>query len=132
MTVAPASTERPTGWLLIVTGNGEDGHYYIVAGHRRTEAGRLAGMAKLPAIVRAKDATARSEAHLIEIDLLRGGTRPPIALQVPEGIDYLAYVAQAIPTGWHHLLYPWKLREPFPCLPIPKAKAPFVTESLSM
>lgn len=57
--------------------------------------------------------------HWIEIDLLRGGARPPLAVQVPDGVDYLAYVAQAIPTGWHHLLYPWKLRDPFPRLPIP-------------
>lgn len=57
--------------------------------------------------------------HWIELDLLRGGVRPPLAVQVPDGVDYLAYVAQAIPTGWRHLLYPWKLREPFPRLPIP-------------
>ncbi len=57
--------------------------------------------------------------HWIEVDLLRGGERPPLPLSVPATADYLAYVAQATPTGWQHLLYAWGLREPFPPLPIP-------------
>src|SRR5262249_2382511 len=57
--------------------------------------------------------------HWIEIDLLRDGQRPPLAVQVPAGSDYLAYVAQAVPNGWQHLLYPWKLRDSLPILPIP-------------
>jgi hypothetical protein len=57
--------------------------------------------------------------HWVEIDLLRGGQRPPIPLQLPAEIDYLTYVAQATPTGWNHLAYTWRLREPFPLLPIP-------------
>ncbi len=57
--------------------------------------------------------------HWIEIDLLRGGQRPPIPVTLPKAFDYLAYVAQAIPTGWNHLVYGWMLREPLPRLPIP-------------
>jgi hypothetical protein len=57
--------------------------------------------------------------HWIEIDLLRGGVRPPIAAPVPEGADYLTYVAQATPTGWNHLVYSWTVRDPLPVLPIP-------------
>jgi Protein of unknown function (DUF4058) len=57
--------------------------------------------------------------HWVEIDLLRGGVRPPIPVPVPESADYLAYVAQATPTGWNHLLYAWALREPLRPLPIP-------------
>jgi Protein of unknown function (DUF4058) len=57
--------------------------------------------------------------HWIEIDLLRGGTRPPIPVKPPDPADYLAYVAQATPTGWNHLLYAWGLRDPLPRLPIP-------------
>jgi hypothetical protein len=57
--------------------------------------------------------------HWVEIDLLRGGTRPPIPVPVPAGTDYLSYVAQATPTGWNHLLYAWALRDPLPLLPIP-------------
>src|SRR5262245_52664249 len=57
--------------------------------------------------------------HWIEIDLLRDGERPPMAVQVPAGTDYLAFVAQAIETGWRQLLYPWQLPNPFPVLPIP-------------
>jgi hypothetical protein len=57
--------------------------------------------------------------HWVEIDLLRGGTRPPIPLPLPESADYLTYMAQATPTGWNHLLYAWALRDPLPVLPIP-------------
>ena len=57
--------------------------------------------------------------HWIEIDLLRGGQRPPFAVMLPQPADYLAYVAQATPTGWNHLVYAWGLRDPLPPLPIP-------------
>jgi Protein of unknown function (DUF4058) len=57
--------------------------------------------------------------HWVEIDLLRGGARPPIPVPGAESADYLTYVAQAAPTGWNHLLYAWALRESFPLLPIP-------------
>jgi hypothetical protein len=57
--------------------------------------------------------------HWVEIDLLRGGQRPPLAVTLPRPCDYLAYVAQATPTGWNHLAYCWGLRDPLPLLPIP-------------
>jgi hypothetical protein len=57
--------------------------------------------------------------HWVEIDLLRGGVRPPIAVPIPRSADYLTYVAQATATGWNHLLYAWALQEPLPVLPIP-------------
>jgi hypothetical protein len=57
--------------------------------------------------------------HWVEIDLLRGGARPPIPVPLPETADYLCYVAQATPTGWNHLVYAWTLQERLPVLPIP-------------
>jgi hypothetical protein len=57
--------------------------------------------------------------HWVEIDLLRGGVRPPIPVPLPEPAHYLSYVAQATPTGWNHLVYAWGLRDPLPLLPIP-------------
>ena len=57
--------------------------------------------------------------HWVEIDLLRGGQRPPLAVPLPAPTPYLAYVAQATPTGWNHLLYAWGLRDPLPRLSIP-------------
>jgi hypothetical protein len=57
--------------------------------------------------------------HWVEIDLLRGGVRPPIPVALPEAVDYLCYVAQANETGWNHLLYTWNLRDPLLVLPIP-------------
>ncbi len=57
--------------------------------------------------------------HWVEIDLLRGGERPPIPIPLPDEADYLCYVAQATLKGWNHLLYAWGLRESLPVLPIP-------------
>jgi hypothetical protein len=57
--------------------------------------------------------------HWVEIDLLRAGTRPPIPVPIPSSTDYLCYVAQAIQTGWNHLLYAWTMRESLPLLPVP-------------
>ncbi len=57
--------------------------------------------------------------HWLEIDLLRGGERPPMPVAVPASADYLSYVAQATPKGWNHLIYAWALQEPLPVLPIP-------------
>jgi hypothetical protein len=57
--------------------------------------------------------------HWVEIDLLRGGERPPVPVALPRAADYLAYVAQATPTGWQHLAYAWGLRDPLPRLPVP-------------
>jgi hypothetical protein len=57
--------------------------------------------------------------HWVEIDLLRGGVRPPIPVSLPEPATYLSYVAQATPTGWNHLVYARALRDPLPVLPIP-------------
>jgi hypothetical protein len=57
--------------------------------------------------------------HWVEIDLLRGGARPPIPVRIPESANYLSYVAQATATGWNHLVYAWALRDPLPVLPIP-------------
>jgi hypothetical protein len=56
--------------------------------------------------------------HWVEIDLLRGGARPPVPVQVSAS-DYLAYIARATPSGWHHQLHTWSMREPLPTLPIP-------------
>src|SRR5262249_18767734 len=49
--------------------------------------------------------------HWVEIDMLRGGQRPVLPVELPKNTDYLAYVAQATPTGWNHLAYAWNLRE---------------------
>jgi hypothetical protein len=57
--------------------------------------------------------------HWVEVDLLRGGARPPIPVAPPGSADYLSYVAQATEKGWNHLLYTWALRDPLPVLPIP-------------
>ncbi len=57
--------------------------------------------------------------HWVEIDLLRGGERPPIPPALPQAFDYLAYIAKATATGWNHQIYGWGLRDPLPRLAIP-------------
>jgi hypothetical protein len=57
--------------------------------------------------------------HWVEVDLLRGGERPPLEMALPEPADYLAYVAQATLEGWRYLAYGWALADPLPLLPIP-------------
>jgi hypothetical protein len=57
--------------------------------------------------------------HWVEIDLLRGGQRPPVLVSLPGPADYLAYVAQARSNGWNHHVYAWSLRDVLPSLPVP-------------
>jgi hypothetical protein len=57
--------------------------------------------------------------HWVEIDLLRAGERPSVPVSLANDFDYLAYIAQAIPSGWNHLAFTWGLREPIPALAIP-------------
>jgi hypothetical protein len=57
--------------------------------------------------------------HWVEIDLLRGGTRPEMPIDIPAQTDYLAYFVQTTDTGRRHCLYPWRLTDCFPMLPIP-------------
>ena len=58
-----------------------------------------------------------SRANLVEIDLLRGGERLPMAGALPQG-DYYVYVgrAQRKPRGQ---VIAWPLRRPIPAIPIP-------------
>jgi hypothetical protein len=54
---------------------------------------------------------------LVEIDLLRGGQRPPIHGEAPDS-DYRIVVVR----GWERpraLLYPFDLQDPIPAIPIP-------------
>lgn len=59
----------------------------------------------------------RSRSHLIELDLLRGGTRLPMASPLPPA-DYYAIVSR---SGRRHRaeIYPWTIRDPLPTIPIP-------------
>jgi len=58
-----------------------------------------------------------STASVIEIDLLRGGTRLPCREPLPEG-DYYCYVSRAGQRP-HVGVYPWKMEDRLPVIPIP-------------
>lgn len=58
-------------------------------------------------------------AHLIELDLLRGGERLPMDGPLPTG-DYYAFVSRGFrPTTAD--VYAWPLRNPLPTIPVPLA-----------
>ncbi|NLX99522.1 MAG: DUF4058 family protein [Rhodopirellula sp.] len=59
----------------------------------------------------------RSQTHLVEIDLLRGGERLPTRTPLPSA-DYYAIVSRRYrrPRGE---VYAWTLRDPLPTIPIP-------------
>src|SRR5712692_4592551 len=61
----------------------------------------------------------RSPAHLVELDMLRGGARLPMAQPLPPG-DYYAFVSRA-PHRPEVAVYAWLLSHPLPPIPIPLA-----------
>jgi Protein of unknown function (DUF4058) len=61
-----------------------------------------------------------SPAHLVELDLLRGGERLPTREPLPPG-DYYALVCRE-PNRPIAEVYAWTLRDPLPSLPIPLAE----------
>lgn len=61
-----------------------------------------------------------SATHLVEFDLLRGGTRLPMRSPLPPG-DFFAIVGDARRRPRSDV-YAWHLSERMPCVPIPLAK----------
>ena len=59
----------------------------------------------------------RSEAHLLEIDLLRGGTRPPLQTEVPAAPYYVTL--SRVERRPYVEVWPIQLEEKLPVLPVP-------------
>ena len=59
----------------------------------------------------------RTAAHLLEIDLLRGGRRPPLLDDLPEA-PYFIFLSRANNRGQLEI-WPLHLREPLPIVPVP-------------
>jgi hypothetical protein len=59
----------------------------------------------------------RSEAHLLEIDLLRGGCRPPLATPLPDA-PYFIFLSRSERRPYVEI-WPLTLREPIPTVPVP-------------
>ena len=59
----------------------------------------------------------RSSVHLVEIDLLRGGERPPLEKPVPPAPDYITLSR----ANRRPKVEVWaiQLKDPLPCLPVP-------------
>ncbi|MFN3421735.1 MAG: DUF4058 family protein, partial [Armatimonadota bacterium] len=64
-----------------------------------------------------RDAIFASDVHLVELDLLRGGTRMPMGDPLPEG-DYYAIISRSYRRPYCEV-YSWTLREKMPTIPIP-------------
>jgi hypothetical protein len=60
-----------------------------------------------------------SPAHLVELDLLRGGERLPALKPLPPG-DYYAFVSRQRDRPMA-AVYAWSLRSPLPAIPVPLA-----------
>lgn len=66
---------------------------------------------------RKRRALLRSEVHLIEIDLLRGGTRPPLEEPVPAA-PYYVVLSRVERRPWVDV-WPIPLQEALPAIPVP-------------
>jgi uncharacterized protein DUF4058 len=66
-----------------------------------------------------RTAVLRSAAHLVELDLLRGGQRLPTIEPLPVA-DYYAVVSREQRRPWARI-YPWTVRDRLPEIPIPLA-----------
>lgn len=62
-------------------------------------------------------ATIRQKVHFVEIDLLLGGQRLPMANPLPPG-DYYAVVSRSEERPRSNV-YAWTIRDPLPSIPIP-------------
>jgi len=66
-----------------------------------------------------REAVLKSAVHLIEIDLLRGGARVPMAAPLPSA-DYYVVISRA-PRRPLAEVWPVPLRQPLPAVPVPLA-----------
>lgn len=66
-----------------------------------------------------RETVLQSNAHLVELDLLRGGLRLPTVDPLPKG-DYFGFVCRR-QQRWQAEVYAWTLRDPIPPIPIPLA-----------
>ncbi|HEX5104883.1 MAG TPA: DUF4058 family protein [Pirellulaceae bacterium] len=64
----------------------------------------------------------QSSIHLVEIDLLRGGTRLPTIDPLQETTDYCVFINRA-PKRHHAEVVEWPLRHPLPAFPLPLGAA---------
>jgi hypothetical protein len=67
-----------------------------------------------------RNALLRSQTHLVELDMLRGGERLPTVESLPAG-DYFAFVSYAERRP-QASVYAWHLNQPLPTIPIPLAE----------
>jgi hypothetical protein len=80
---------------------------------------KRAGSSGRQEYLRKRDDVLQSRAHLIEVDLLRGGERMPTLGPFPPS-DYHVLVCRGARRPRAEA-YPWSLRQPLPTVPVPLA-----------
>lgn len=98
--IRPRATEKPVTIIEVLTPNNK----------RRGSDGRREYLAK-------REETLRSGTHLVEIDLLRGGERLPMAKELPPA-DYYVIVSRAERRPAADV-WPIGLRHSLPVVPVP-------------
>ncbi len=63
----------------------------------------------------------RSDVHLMEIDLLRSGVRPPLATPLPDAPHFVFLSRSGKPQRVH--VWPLRIQDALPVLPVPLSKA---------
>ena len=64
-----------------------------------------------------RDAAMWGGRNFVEIDLLRGGQRFPLARPYPDGTYFVSVARMANPGRWH--IWPVRLQDPLPTIPVP-------------
>lgn len=82
-------------------------------------ANKRSGSAGQAEYLEKRDDVLQSQANLVEIDLLRGGERLPLAGAIPSG-DFYVHVCRAKRRGRVDV-YAWTLKQRLPTIPIPLA-----------
>lgn len=96
-----------------------DGHEVIAVVEVLSPTNKRAGSDGRREYLVKREAVMRGSAHLIELDLLRGGERVPMAKPLPP-LDYYALVSRAERRPVAEI-WPTRLRGPFPEIPVPLA-----------
>jgi hypothetical protein len=112
----PAVMEVPTEYTRIEIRTVRD-HVLVTAIELLSPANKRPGADGADAYEKKRQEIFRSTAHLLEIDLLRNGKRPPVARPLPEA-PYFLFLSRVQRRPYIEI-WPLLLREPIKPVPIP-------------
>lgn len=112
----PAVMEVPTDYARVEVRTVGD-EILVTAIEVLSPANKRPGLEGADAYEKKRQELFRSEAHLLEIDLLRGGRRPQLARPLPEA-PYFIFLSRAERRPWIDV-WPLRLRNAIPPAPVP-------------